>query len=81
MPKLTPKLVLLAGALAVAGVFTIPLVQAAEKSAAEKAEAKKKDAENLRKYDRNRNGKLDPDEEAQLKADRQKAKAEKKKKS
>lgn len=82
MPKLTSKLVLLAGALAIAGVFAVPLVTAAEKSAAEKAEAKKKkDAENLKKYDRNHNGKLDPDEEAQLKADVQKAKEGKKKKS
>lgn len=82
MKTLAPKAILLVAALAVAGAFTVPVVHAAEKTAAEKAEAKKKkDAENLRKYDKNNNGKLDPDEEAQLKADVEKAKQKKKKKT
>ncbi len=79
MKKLSSKITLLASILAVAGMFTVPAVRAADD--AEKAAKKaKRDAENLKKYDKNANGKLDPDEEAALKADMEKAKAEKKKK-
>ena len=83
MTKLTSKLTLIVGALAIACLFTTPVVRAADEkdAAAVKAEKKaKKDAENLKKYDKNGNGKLDPDEEAALKADQEKAKAERKKK-
>jgi hypothetical protein len=83
MKKLSSKLTLLASVLAVACMFTVPTVRAADEKAdaAAKAEKKaKRDAENLKKYDKNGNGKLDPDEEALMKADMEKAKAEKKKK-
>lgn len=73
------KITLIAGMLAVACMFTVPVVNAASDDA--KAEKKKKKAEgDLKKYDRNANGKLDPDEEAALKADLEKQKAERKKK-
>lgn len=80
MKKLTSKITLLASLLAVAGMFTVPAVRAADD--AEKAAKKKaKQEADLKKYDKNGNGKLDPDEEAALKADVEKAKAEKKKKA
>ncbi len=80
MNKFTSKVTLLASVLAVAGMFIVPAARAAD-DAATKAEKKaKKDAADLKKYDKNGNGKLDPDEEAALKADMEKAKAEKKKK-
>jgi hypothetical protein len=80
MKKLSSKITLLASVLAVAGMFTVPAVRAADD--AEKAAKKaKRDADNLKKYDKNANGKLDADEEAKMKADMEKAKAEKKKKS
>ena len=79
MKKLSSKITLLASVLAVACMFTVPAVRAADDAA--KAEKKaKRDAENLAKYDKNKNGKLDPDEEAAMKADQEKMKAEKKKK-
>lgn len=81
MKKLTPRLVLAAGATALALVAVVPLVRAAsDKSNSGGGEKKKHDEETLRRYDRNSNGKLDPDEEAALKADREKAKSERKKK-
>lgn len=83
MNKFTSKVTLLASVLAVAGLFLAPAARAADEKAdaAAKAEKKaKKDAADLKKYDKNGNGKLDPDEEAALKADAEKAKAEKKKK-
>ena len=84
MKKLSSKLTLLAGVLAVACMFTVPTVRAADEKAdaAAKAEMKaKRDAANLKKYDKNGNGKLDADEEAAMKADMEKMKAEKKKKA
>jgi len=73
------KLTLIAGLLAVACMLTVPAVNAATDDA--KAEKKKKKAEaDLRKYDKNANGKLDPDEEAALKADVEKEKSDRKKK-
>ena len=79
MKKLSSKLTLLASVLAVACMFTVPAVRAADDAA--KAEKKaKQEAADLKKYDKNGNGKLDPDEIAARDADREKAKAEKKKK-
>ncbi len=79
MKKLSSKVTLLASVLAVASMFIVPAVRAADD--AEKAAKKaKKDAADLKKYDKNGNGKLDADEQAALKADMEKAKAEKKKK-
>ena len=78
MKKPASKLTLIVGMLAVACMLTIPAVNAADDA---KEEKKKKKAEaDLRKYDKNANGKLDPDEEAALKADVEKQKAERKKK-
>jgi hypothetical protein len=79
MKKPASKLTLIAGMLAVACMLTVPAVHAASDDA--KAEKKKKKAEaDLRKYDKNANGKLDPDEEAARKADVEKQKSEKKRK-
>lgn len=50
-----------------------PVVRAAETK--QDTQKTQQDAENLRKYDRNANGKLDPDEEAAMKADQAKAKS------
>ena len=76
MNKLSSKVTLLASVLAVAGMFIVPSLRAADD--AEKAAKKaKRVAENLKKYDKNGNGKLDADEEAAMKADMEKAKAKK----
>ncbi len=77
MPKLISKLALATAALAIACVFAAPIVRAADEKAdaAAKAEKKKKrDEETIKKYDKNGNGRLDPNEEAALKADQEKAK-------
>lgn len=78
MKNPAPKLILIAGILALACMFTAPAVRAANDDKAEK-KAKKAQAD-LKKYDKNANGKLDPDEEAALKADVEKQKTDKKKK-
>jgi hypothetical protein len=80
MKKLSSKVTLLASILAVAGMFIVPAVRAADDDAAKAEKKKKKQAADLKKYDKNGNGKLDADEEAALKADVEKMKAEKKKK-
>jgi uncharacterized glyoxalase superfamily metalloenzyme YdcJ len=81
MKKLASKTILFTSLLALAGLFATPVVRAQADDAAKKAEKKaKKEAADLKKYDKNGNGKLDPDEEAAMKADMEKAKAEKKEK-
>ena len=72
------KIALIASALAIACLFTVPVVAADKEDAA--AKKAKKEADMLKKYDKNGNGKLDPDEEAAMKADQAKAKAAKEKK-
>ena len=79
MKKSTSKLTLILSVFAVACAFTVPAVNAAD-DADKAAKKAKKAAADLKKYDKNGNGKLDPDEEAALKADVEKAKAEKAKK-
>lgn len=80
MKKTASKITLIATMFAAAFVFAAPSVHAADDAA--KAEKKKKQQEAaLKKYDKNKNGKLDPDEEAARKADAEKAKAKKKKKN
>jgi hypothetical protein len=83
------KMILCASGLAIAGLLAFSTVHAAEPKsdeakAAEKADRKAKkeakDAENLAKYDVNKNGKLDTDEKAAMKADADRAKEEKKEK-
>jgi len=86
LPKLnsmtrTPiKLALIAGALLVLGALALPALRAAEnrKGNTSQEEQKKRGDDALRKYDKNGNGKLDPDEEAAMKADEEKAKRKKK---
>lgn len=79
MKKLSSKVTLLASVLAVAGMFIVPAVRAADD--AEKAAKKaKQEAADLKKYDKNGNNKLDADEIAARDADREKMKAERKKK-
>jgi spore coat protein CotF len=75
MKILTARNILLITSLMVAGMVTTPALRAADDKAEKKA---KRDAANLKKYDKNGNGKLDPDEEAQMKADQAKAKEAKK---
>lgn len=71
MKKTASKLTLIATLVAAAFVFGAPVLRAAD----DKAEKKKKAEEAaLKKYDKNKNGKLDPDEEAERKADMAKKK-------
>jgi hypothetical protein len=77
------KLLLMAGLLAAVGALTVSFARTADDSGG-KGEKKKKQtekSEDWKKYDKNGNGKLDPDEEAAMKADQEKAKSERKKKS
>lgn len=64
--------------MAIAGMLTLS-AYAADKDDGT-AKKSKRDADMVKKYDKNGNGKLDPDEEAAMKADQAKAKSEKKKK-
>jgi hypothetical protein len=73
------KFILAASLLAVVCAFTVPAIRAAD-DAEKAARKKKKEEADLKKYDKNGNGKLDPDEEAARQADMKKAKDEKKKK-
>jgi hypothetical protein len=67
------KPTLIAGMMAIACLLTVTFVHASTDDA--KAEKKQKKAEvDLKKYDKNANGKLDPDEEAAVKADIEKQK-------
>jgi hypothetical protein len=64
--------------LLLAMIAAIPALRAASEKADKKNEQKAKpDAEALRRYDKNGDGKLDPDEQAAMLADENKAKAEK----
>ena len=83
MKKIASKTILLTTLLALAGIFATPaaLAQSGDSMKREKTEKKaKRDAEVLKKYDKNANGKLDAGEEAAMKADQEKLKAEKKEK-
>jgi hypothetical protein len=64
--------------LSMAVTAAMPAVRAAGETGDKKNEHKAKpDAETLRRYDKNGDGKLDPDEQAAMRADENKAKAEK----
>jgi hypothetical protein len=76
MNKPASKIAWVAAAMAIGFALTVS-VRAADRDDAAKKE--KRDAEMLKKYDKNGNGKLDPDEVAAMKADQAKAKAEKEK--
>ena len=71
------KLILAASVFAVACAFIVPVARAAD--ADKEAKKRKKEEADLKKYDKNGNGKLDPDEKAALEADVKKRKEEKKK--
>jgi hypothetical protein len=73
------KLILAASLFALACAFTLSTAQAAD-DAEKAARKKKKEEADLKKHDKNGNGKLDPDEKAALEAEVKKAKEEKKKK-
>jgi hypothetical protein len=74
MKKSASKITLILSVLAMAGAFIVPSAMAQDDKAAKKA---KRDAEMLKKYDANKNGKLDPDEEKKMKDDQAAAKAKK----
>ncbi len=83
MKNTASKTILFTSLLALAGLFLTPAVHAQPDDTAKKEKAEKKakrDAEVLKKYDKNANGKLDAGEEAAMKADQEKLKAEKKEK-
>ena len=80
MKKPASKLVLFLALFAVGAMFALPIVRGAD-DAEKAAKKKKKEEADLKKYDKNANGKLDPDEKAALEADVAKAKEAKKKKS
>lgn len=81
MSKSAARVLLPILALAFAGTSGITAMGAAEARPAQRTGADnkrdKQEEEILRKYDKNRNGKLDPDEAAELKADQAKAKRKK----
>lgn len=74
MKNSASKITLILSVLALAGAFFVPAVSAQDDAAAKKA---KREAANLKKYDKNGNGKLDEDEIAQMKKDQAEAKAKK----
>jgi len=69
----TLRIILAASLFALAGAFAVSPARAEDAPKKEKKVSKKI----LEKYDLNHNGILDPEEEAALKADRDKARAEK----
>ena len=71
MNKPASKLTLIISMLAIGSMFAIPAVSAQDdKEAKKKAQMEKA----LKKYDKNKNGKLDPEEKAEQKADAEKKK-------
>lgn len=71
---------LLAGVVLAVGVVALPALRAAEqRKAGTRQEQGTRGDDALKKYDKNGNGKLDPDEEAAMKADQERAKRAKKK--
>jgi high-affinity Fe2+/Pb2+ permease len=65
-------------ALAAAAVVFAPALRAADKAETAAARKARQEQANLEKYDSNHDGKLDEQEKAAMKADQDKAKAEKK---
>jgi len=74
---------LVAGALALGVLGLTSTAGAAQEKSGSRNDEKKSvvSAEDLRKYDRNGNGKLDPDEEAAMRADEARLKRQKDKKT
>jgi colicin import membrane protein len=67
----------LAAVMALAVVFA-PAIHAADRAESAAARKARQDEENLKKYDKNHDGKLDDEEKAAMKTDEAKATAEKK---
>lgn len=78
MKNKSSKIVLFTSLLALAGMFAAPAVRAQGDDAAKAEKKAKREAEMLKKYDTNHDGKLDDAEKAAMKADQDKAKAERK---
>lgn len=64
------------GLVALAGAMAVPTLRAADPKEDAAERRARREAETLKKYDANHDGKLEPDEKAARKADREKAKAE-----
>ncbi|MBS0662703.1 MAG: hypothetical protein JSR48_05520 [Verrucomicrobia bacterium] len=64
------------GLVALAGAMAVPALRAADSKEDAAERRARREAEMLKKYDANHDGKLEPDEKAVRKADRAKAKAE-----
>lgn len=77
MKNTASKLTLIASLLALAFAFAAPVARAADDDAAKAEKKKKKMEADLKKYDKNANGKIDADEDAVRKSDMAKAKAAK----
>ena len=76
MKKPTPQLVAVFSLFTLVCALAVPAVRADEKSEAAAARKAQREAETLKKYDANQDGKLDDNEKAAKKADKEKAKAE-----
>lgn len=70
------KLIAVAGLWAVASSMVVLPARASDEKSDAAARKAQREAEALKKYDANHDGKLDPEEKAARKADREKAKAE-----
>jgi len=80
MKKPASRIILVVGLFAVACGFAAPALRAADTDAEKAAKKKQKEEAALKKYDKNGNGKLDPDEKAAMEADLKKARDAKQKK-
>jgi flagellar biosynthesis/type III secretory pathway M-ring protein FliF/YscJ len=76
MKKPSPQLVAVFSLFIVVCALAVPAVRADEKSEAAATRKAQREAETLKKYDANHDGKLDDTEKAVRKADKEKAKAE-----
>ncbi len=76
MKKPSPQLVAVISLFTLVCTMVVPAVRADEKSEAAATRKAQREAEVLKKYDANQDGKLDDTEKAAKKADKEKAKAE-----
>ncbi len=83
MQRRDRRIALIAGALALAVLALTATAGAAQEKSGSRKDDKKStvSAEALQKYDRNGNGKLDPDEEAAMRADEARLKRQKDRKT
>ncbi|MDB6094767.1 MAG: hypothetical protein JWM32_2329 [Verrucomicrobia bacterium] len=71
-----PKLIVVSSLVTIAAIVAVPAVNAAEEKTDAAARKAQREAEMVKKYDANQDGKLDDVERAARKLDREKAKAE-----